>query len=65
MKAYLKQIISYSAQIKKARNERLKKLTEDILQLDSPLPDLFKQRLTLQTESNLLPTKHAENPINK
>lgn len=65
MKAYLKQIISYSAQIKKARNERLKKLTEDILQLDSPLPDLFKQRLTLQTESNLLSTKHAENPINK
>lgn len=65
MKAYLRQIISYSAQIKKARNERLKKLTEDILQLDSPLPDLFKQRLTLQTESNLLSTKHAENPINK
>lgn len=41
MKAYLRQIISYSAQIKKAQNERLKKLTEDILQLDSPLPDLF------------------------
>lgn len=71
MKAYLRgQIISYNAHTKKALKERLEKLTKDILQLDetlahTPLPDLFKQRLTLQTEFNLLSTKHAENLINK
>lgn len=71
MKAYLRgQIISSSARIKKAQNERLEKLAKDILQLDgtlahSPSPVLFKQWLTLQTELNLLSTKHAENLINK
>lgn len=59
-------IVLYSAQIKKAQNERLPNLTKDIPQLDgtlahSPSPDLFKQRLTLQTEFNLLSTKYAEN----
>lgn len=71
MKAYIRgQIISYSAHIKKAQNERLEKINKVILQPDrtlahSPSPDLFKQRLTLQTEFNRLSTKHAKNLINK
>lgn len=71
MKAYLRgQIISYSAQLRKAQNERLERLTTDILNIDmliasTPTPDLLKQRLMLQTEFNLLSTRHAENLINK
>lgn len=71
MKAYLRgQIISYSARIRKALNEKLVKLTDDILNLDArlalaPSDDLFKRRLILQTEFNLLSTRQIENLINK
>lgn len=71
MKAYLRgEIISYSAHMKKEQSQRLVKITEDLLELDvilahSPSPDVFKERLTLQTEFNLLSTRHAENLINK
>lgn len=71
MKAYLRgQIISYCAQKKKGEVAHLKKLTEDILHVDmslaqTPSPDLYKQRLMLQTEFNLLSTKHITNLLNK
>ncbi len=71
LKAYLRgQIISYSARARKKRLERLKKIENDILQLDGVLaysssPDLFRQRLVLQSEFNLLSTKHIENLLIK
>ena len=71
MKAYLRgQIISYSARIRKCLNEKLEKLTDDIFNLDArlaiaPSDELFKKRLTLQTEFNLLSTRQIENLINK
>ena len=63
MKAYLRgQIISYSTQQRKRHNIKLEQLTNDILKLYAilavtPSNDLLKQRLTLQTEFNLLLTK--------
>lgn len=71
LKAFLRgQIISYSAKLRKNHNAKLEQLTNDILNLDrvlasSPSKDLFKQRLNLQTEFNLLSTKHIENLIFK
>lgn len=71
MKAYLRgQIISYSAQQRKLHNMKLEQLANDILKLDSilataPSNDLFKQRMTLQTDFNLLSTRQIENLINK
>ena len=71
MKAYLRgQIISYSAQLRKRHNAKLEQLTSDILNLDatlalSPSNDLLKRRILLQTEFNLLSTRHIENLINK
>lgn len=71
LKAYLRgQIISYSARVKKKQQERLKKIEIDILQINgvlshSPSVDLFKERLALQTEFNLLSTKLIENLLNK
>lgn len=71
MKAYLRgQIISYSAQQRKLHNRKLEQLANDILKLDSilataPTNDLFKQRMTLQTDFNLLSTRQIENLINK
>uniref|UniRef100_A0AAR2M0N9 Reverse transcriptase domain-containing protein n=1 Tax=Pygocentrus nattereri TaxID=42514 RepID=A0AAR2M0N9_PYGNA len=71
LKAYLRgQIISYSARVKKKQQERLKKIESDILQLDGvlslyPSTNLFKERLALQTEFNLLSTKLTENLLNK
>lgn len=64
------QIISYSACVKKKQQERLKKIESDILQIDgvlshSPSVDLFKERLALQTEFNLLSIKLIENLLNK
>lgn len=71
LKAYLRgQIISYSARVKKKQQERLKKIESNILQIGrvlsySPSADLFKERLALQTEFNLLSTKFNENLLNK
>jgi exonuclease III len=71
LKAYLRgQIISYSARVKKKQQERLKKIESDILRIDgvlsySPSVDLFKERLALKTEFNLLSTKLIENLLNK
>ena len=71
MKAYIRgQIISYCAHVKKTLGKRHEQLTKSILELDvkianTPSPDLLKQRLTLQTEFNLLSTRHAENLINQ
>lgn len=71
LKAYLRgQIISYSAKAKRIQQERLRKIENEILQLDVALAhsytsELFKQRLALQTEFNLITTKQTENLLNK
>uniref|UniRef100_A0A672HXW1 Endonuclease/exonuclease/phosphatase domain-containing protein n=1 Tax=Salarias fasciatus TaxID=181472 RepID=A0A672HXW1_SALFA len=71
MKAYLRgQIISYSTQQRRHCNMKLEQLTNDILQLDAalavtPSDDMFKLRLNLQTEFNLLSTRYVENLLNK
>lgn len=71
MKAYLRgQIISYCVQKKKSEMARLKTLADDILHIDTilaqaPSSDLYKQRLILQTEFNLLSTKLITNLLNR
>ena len=71
MKAYLRgQIISYTAMRRKADTERLKHLTDSILNLDTqyshlPSDDVLKQRLTLKMEFDLLSTRKVENLILK
>uniref|UniRef100_A0A3B3HQU1 Reverse transcriptase domain-containing protein n=1 Tax=Oryzias latipes TaxID=8090 RepID=A0A3B3HQU1_ORYLA len=71
LKAYLRgQIISYSARTKRLLTEKIKRIENDILQLDdmlanSPSSDLFKKRLALQTEYNLSTTRQIENLLNK
>ena len=55
---------------KKTNNERLKQLTNEILELDrlynhSPSADLIKSRMTLQTEFDNLSTRQAEYLISK
>lgn len=64
------QIISYTAQANKRHSGRLPELSNLILELDrryasSSSPDLFKQRLVLQTEFNLLSTQQAEQLLSK
>lgn len=59
-----------SSHIRKIQTARLEKLTNTILKLDAtlaltPSPALNKHRLSLQTEKNLLSTKHIENLMNK
>jgi len=71
LKAYLRgQIISYCANKKRASTERIKKLTDEILELDrlhshSPSADTLKKRMSLQTEFDLLSTRQAEYLISK
>lgn len=71
LKAYIRgQIISFCAQKNKMQHVKLKKLSEDILKIDTmiagtPSQDLLKQRILLQTEFNLLSIKHTVNLINK
>lgn len=71
LKAYLRgQVLSYNAQLRKSHNARLDQLTNEILDLDgvlalTPTDELLKRRLALQTEFNLLSTKHTENLIFK
>lgn len=71
LKAYLRgQIISFCANKRKERTEHLRVLTDKILETDilcshSPTANVFKKRLELQTEFNLLSTHQAEYLISK
>lgn len=63
-------IISYYTNKKRASTERIKKLADELLELDSlhshsPSADIIKKRLSLQTEFDLLSTRHAEYLISK
>lgn len=66
MKAYLRgQIISYSAKIDKEQKAQKNRLTNSIRDLDrryatNPRPELYKERMSAQTEFNLLTSKHEE-----
>lgn len=64
LKSYIRgQIISYCASAKKKLNSRLSELTSAISNQTcalNPTPQLFKQRVHLQTEFDLLSTKEAE-----
>lgn len=65
LKAYLHgQIISYNTAINKTWTESIASITKKILDLDrryseSPTPELYKERLTLQTEFDLLSTNET------
>lgn len=71
MKAYIRgQVISYVAHRDKERFKQLKGLADKIADIDkryalSPTPDLFKEKLLLQTEFNTLTTWKAEKNIFK
>ena len=71
LKAYLRgQIISYCAKRKKETTKRLTELADQIVILDAtysinPSPTLYKHRLQLQSEYNLLSTKQAEYLLSK
>lgn len=62
LKAYIRgEIISYTSHERKTKRRKINKLTEQITQLDSiyassPSPDLYKERLSLKTEFDLLVT---------
>lgn len=66
LKAYLRgQIISYSANLTKMLKADQIRLTDLILKLDrqysiNPSPQLYKERMNLQAELDLLTTKQAE-----
>lgn len=65
LKAYIHgQIISHTSHIARQRRSNSLKLSSDILELDKNFsettdPELYKQRLVLQTEFNLLSTNQA------
>lgn len=67
MKAYLRgQIISYTAYKEKMRKRKLSEIVQKIAQIDSKyavstLPDIYKERLALQAEFDILSSSHAEN----
>ena len=59
------EIISYRFSLNKARNSKQKELIDTIRQLDhqysiSPSPTLYKERLSLQTQYNLISTEKTE-----
>ncbi|KAA0701525.1 LINE-1 reverse transcriptase -like protein [Triplophysa tibetana] len=66
MKAYIRgEIISYSSYENKQRKKQLKELRVRISQLDdiyasSPSPNIYKDRLSLQAEFDVLSTKEVE-----
>ena len=70
LKAFIRgEIISYSKFEKKCRDSKLIDLTQRISQIDatysiSPSPYLYKERLTLQAEFNLLCNSHQFAPLN-
>lgn len=64
-RSHLKHVILFCMNQNKVTNERLKQLTDQILELDSlhsqtPSPSLPKQHLLLQTEYYLLTTQQVE-----
>lgn len=65
LKAYIRgEIISYSGYERKVKREKLAELTKRIAQLDTiyattPSPDLYKDRLSLQAEFEVLATDHT------
>lgn len=69
MKAFLRgKIISYTNHVNKSRKARREELTKSIADIDRSLsvtntPDLFKERLRLKTELDLLLTTEAEHLI--
>lgn len=69
MKAYIRgQIISYVAHKNKERSEQIRNLSGKIADIDRryallPTPDLYKEKLLLQTEFNILMTQKAEKNI--
>lgn len=71
MKAYIRgQVISYVAHRDKERSKQLKGLADKIADIDKqyallPTPDLFKEKLLLQTEFNTLITWKAKKNIFK
>ena len=71
LKAFVRgQIISYSAQLVKTKNERGRNITGQLVELDkryavSPTPDLLVRRTSLQTEFNLLSTAETTKLINR
>lgn len=71
LKAFLRgHIISYCSHEKRQRQKRIVELTDLIAQLDiqhsrNPSPDLYEQRMVLQTEFNLISTQQAERMILK
>lgn len=71
LKAFLRgQIMSFCSHKKKQKQGRITELTGLISQLDhqhsvAPSPDLYKERLVLQTEFNLITTQQAERMIQK
>ncbi|KAF7646143.1 hypothetical protein LDENG_00192420 [Lucifuga dentata] len=68
LKAFLRgEIISF-ASYNKTRQEKLRTVSESITTIDrqfasNPTPELYKRRLDLQSEVNLLTTRNAENLI--
>ena len=67
LKAYIRgEIISYIAYENKLRKDKLTGLTQRISQLDNmyattPSPDIWKERLSLQAEFDVLMTHHTTN----
>lgn len=66
LKAYLRgQIISYVAHVNRERRKQIEDLTDLVFKLDrkyseSPSPELYKERIALQSKLNLLSTNQAE-----
>lgn len=66
LKSYLRgQIISYVAHVNRERRKQIQDLTNSIFNLDrkyseSPSPELYKERIALQSKLNLLSTNQAE-----
>ena len=66
LKAFLRgEIIPYTSWESRLRKLRLKGLSDQIKQLDfknsiAPMRDFLKERMTLQTEFDLITTRHTE-----
>ena len=66
LKAYLRgQVISHVAHVNKEWRKQIQDLTDYISNLDrsyseSPSPELYKERIALQSKLNLLSTNQAE-----
>lgn len=71
LKAYIRgQIIAYAARVKKEKSFKMTEISQRILDIDSiyahsPNSDLYKERLRLQSEYNLLSTEEAARLILK